>query len=370
LTGTSGTIFTYDTATNLTVGGNSLVECAAGGAGTRTLTFATTGGTEANSINFDITSGSDIVSLGGTNGVANSINFTGFFGTIDIPTAKVIYGNFNVGSATASTGSGRLTFAATSGTKTVRAFGPGFIIFSGGATFNGEGGTWLLTDTFHVGAANSIQLDAGHLNTNSQQVYSGPFVSNTSTTRTLTLGDTQWNLSSANSVIWNCENSNNLTINYSSGANIFTNDAGATTFAGGSKSYPMLFTSSLDLTITGTNTFEKLGAFMFANTAIRFPAGVTTTINDPYNSGQFKGYGPTQILTLCSNVPGTQATISKPSTNDSLSFDYLALQDIVATSDTGQTLWYAGANSYSLGNVTGWIFSSSEGAGGAMMFFL
>jgi hypothetical protein len=364
LTGTSGTIFTTGTIANLTVTGNSLVQATNGGAGTRTITFGTGALSEANSINFDITSGSDIVSLFGSGGAANSVNFTGFTGTIDIPSEKVIYGNWDSGSAIATTGSGRPTFAATSGTKTIRTNDRAF---SGGVTFSGVGGTWLLSDTLDVGGANSIQLDAGHLNTNSQSVYSGSFTSNNSTTRTLTLGNTEWNLSSGTeATIWNCENSNNLTISYNNDAKIRTNSIATTTFAGGSKSYPELNTNSFDLTITGTNTFEKMGADVFSNTTIRFPAGVTTTINDPYNNALFTGYSPTRTLTLRSNVDGTQATISKPSTGDTVSFDYLALQDINATSTGGQTIWNAGPNSYSLGNVSGWTFTT----GGAMMFFL
>jgi fibronectin-binding autotransporter adhesin len=143
LTATSGTIFTYGTATNLTVTGTSLVQATSGGAGTRTLTFATSGGTEANSINFEVTAGSDIVSLGGTGGVAQNLNFTGFTGTIDIPNAKTIYGNLDAGSATSITGTSTVTFAATSGTKTIRT---NALTYGGSFTFNGIGGTWEMQD--------------------------------------------------------------------------------------------------------------------------------------------------------------------------------------------------------------------------------
>jgi hypothetical protein len=143
LTGTSGIIFTYGTATNLTVTGTSLVQATSGGAGTRTLTFATSGGTEANTINFEITSGSDTVSLAGTGGAAKNVNFTGFTGTIDIPNAKTIYGNFNFGSATSITGTSIVTFAATSGTKTIRT---NALTYGGSFTFNGIGGIWEMQD--------------------------------------------------------------------------------------------------------------------------------------------------------------------------------------------------------------------------------
>ena len=167
LTGTSGIIFTYGAATNLTVTGTSLVQATSGGAGTRTLTFATSGGTEANTINFEITAGSDTVILAGTGGVAKNVNFTGFTGTIDIPTAKVIYGNWDSGSATAYSGTATITFAATSGTKTIRT---NSLTYGGSFTFNGVGGIWAMQDALSLTGTltltnGTLQLKAGTTNT-------------------------------------------------------------------------------------------------------------------------------------------------------------------------------------------------------------
>jgi fibronectin-binding autotransporter adhesin len=167
LTATSGTIFTYGTATNLTVTGTSLVQATSGGAGTRTITFATTGGTETNAINFDITAGSDIVSLAGTGGAAKNVNFTGFSGTIDIPNAKTIYGNLDAGSATSITGTSTVTFAATSGTKTIRT---NALTYGGSFTFNGIGGTWEMQDALTLTTTltmtnGTLKLKSGTTNT-------------------------------------------------------------------------------------------------------------------------------------------------------------------------------------------------------------
>jgi len=167
LTATSGTIFTYGTATNLTVTGTSLFQATSGGAGTRTLTFATSGGTEANTINFEITSGSDTVSLAGTGGAAKNVNFTGFTGTIDIPNAKTIYGNWNSGSAASITGTSTITFAATSGAKTIQT---NSLTYGGGFNFNGIGGTWAMQDALALTGAltmtnGTLQLKAGTTST-------------------------------------------------------------------------------------------------------------------------------------------------------------------------------------------------------------
>jgi hypothetical protein len=161
VTASTGTIFTYGTATNLTITGTSLVQCTNGGAGTRTITLATTGATEANSINFEITSGSDIVALGGSGGVAQNLNFTGFTGTIDIAAAKTIYGNFDVGSATSITGTSVITtFAATSGTKTIRT---NSLVYGGSFTFNGVGGTWEMQDALTLTLTGTCTLTNGTL---------------------------------------------------------------------------------------------------------------------------------------------------------------------------------------------------------------
>jgi len=149
LTATSGIIFTTGTITNFTSTGISLVQATNGGAGTRTLTFGTGALTEANAINFDVTSGSDIVTLSGTGGAAKNLNFTGFSGTIDIPSTKTIYGNFDAGSATSIAGTSIVTFAATSGTKTVRTNN---LTYGGGFNFNGVGGIWSLQDALTLTA--------------------------------------------------------------------------------------------------------------------------------------------------------------------------------------------------------------------------
>lgn len=160
LISTSGIIFTTSIFTNLTVTGTSLVQCTNGGAGTRTITLGTGAISEANSINFDITSGSDIVSLFGNGGAAKNVNFTGFSGIIDIPSPKVIYGNFDVGSATSITGTSLFTFAATSGTKTIKTNG---LTIDNPITFDGIGGTWAMQDALTLGSTQTLTMTNGTL---------------------------------------------------------------------------------------------------------------------------------------------------------------------------------------------------------------
>lgn len=160
LTATSGTIFTTTVFTNLTVTGTSLVQATSGGAGTRTITVGSGAISEANAINFDITAGSDIVSFFGGGGGAKNINFTGFSGTIDIPSTKVVYGNFDAGSATSITGTSTITFAATSGTKTIRT---NALTYGGSITFDGIGGTFVMQDALTLGSTRTLTMTNGTL---------------------------------------------------------------------------------------------------------------------------------------------------------------------------------------------------------------
>jgi hypothetical protein len=105
---------------------------------------------------------------------------------------------------------------------------------------------------------------------------------------------------------------------------------------------------------------------MSSNTTIRFPPNTTTTIIEP-TWANFKGYGSTQRLILQSSTPGVNATIAKSAaTNDTITFDWLTLQDISATSAANSpyaantTIWYAGPNSISAGNVAGWTFTRGD----------
>jgi hypothetical protein len=348
LTGNNATIWNTGTATNLTYTTTPNVTSTYSGS-TGTRGFSTAGSTDI--INLTISAGSDTITPISTFNV-NNYDFTGFSGTLT-NIATNIYGNLTVSPDMSwSSGGNAFTFSATSGTKTIE---PNGIAISNPIVFNGVGGTWQLQSALGTSSSYPITLSAGTLNTNSQDISCTTFASNNSTTRTLSLSNTAFGLSGSGTV-WNCENSTNLTINYGINSLINLISSGPSTFAGGSISYPRLQGNFTDLTITGNNTFETLVRSASSNTTIRFPAGGTTTINTP----QLTGVSSTGLLTLRSGTSGTQATISKPSTNDTVTLDYLTLQDIVATSNTGQTIWYAGANSTSNGNITGWTFTRGD----------
>ena len=79
--------------------------------------------------------------------------------------------------------SGDLLFKATSGPKQIRTYGKAFW----NIRFNGVGGEWRLADSLKV--TRLIELNNGHLNTNSQYVDCGAFQSPLNSNRTLTIAN-------------------------------------------------------------------------------------------------------------------------------------------------------------------------------------
>lgn len=254
LIGTSGAIFTTGTFTNLTVTGTSLVQATSGGSGTRTITLGSGAISEANSINFEITSGSDIVSLSGSGGAARSVNFTGFTGTIDIPSSKTIYGSWNSGSATTYSGTSTVTFAATSGSQTIQSGG---LTWGSSLVFNGVGGSWTFQDA--LTSNGSITLTNGTLSTGGYSVSCTTFSSTNSNTRTLNLGASTVSIT-ATGTAWNITDPTNMTLNAGTSTITTSGTSASITFAGGGLTYyNVTFGATYNNTsLSGANTFNNL----------------------------------------------------------------------------------------------------------------
>jgi hypothetical protein len=183
LTATSGVIFNIAGSNITATGTNPLIQATVGGAGTRTIFMSANG--EANAISVDVTSGSDIISLGTTSGSYKNVDFTGFTGTFSIANSISVFGNWNFGGVTAVSGSSTISFAATSGTKTITSNG---VSFPGSTNFNGVGGTFQLQDPCTVPATNTTNLTNGTLDLSSYTLTTGLFASSNSNTRTLAFG--------------------------------------------------------------------------------------------------------------------------------------------------------------------------------------
>jgi len=206
--GVNVTPFTIATATNLTVSGtNPLVEVTGAGTvgQTRSISMGGSAG-ESNSISLTVNNGADTINFTGSGGAFRNVSFVGFTGTLSISQTQTIYGNWNFGGVTVTTGTASFTFAATSGTKTIASNG---VTFSNSITFNGVGGTWSLSDALSVTA--TLTLTNGTLTTNGYSVSCQQFSSSNTNARTLNLGASTFTLNGTPT--WNIADPTNMTLN-------------------------------------------------------------------------------------------------------------------------------------------------------------
>jgi hypothetical protein len=187
IAGSSATIYTG--ATTFSVTGTPVINCTySGSTGTRSINPTIV--TEANSISFNISAGSDTVAFGNQSGIKN-LNFTGFSGTFNGGSnTRTIYGNLTLVSGMSLTaGTATTTFAATSGTQTITSAALNLdfpITFSGTATYQ-------LIDNLSVGTATirNITLTGGTLDLNNKTLTNfGQLASSSTNTRSILFGTT------------------------------------------------------------------------------------------------------------------------------------------------------------------------------------
>jgi len=365
LTGNAATIWTSVTVTGLTLSGTPVVNCTYSGAtGTRTISPGA-GHTEANSISFNITAGSDII--GHSNGATfKDLNFTGFSGTLtDGGATKTIYGDFTLSSTMTNTGSSSgLTFAATSGTKT---FTTGGIVFNNPITISGVGGTFQLVGNLTMSTVTYVfTLTNGTFNANGYNVTIGLFSSSNSNTRALQMGGGIWTILGSGASAWNIATATGITLTNNNSLIDMTSTT-AKTFAGGGLSYGTLRNSGASaLTISGANTFANLRGT--AN--ITLTSSTTTTVSNTL--AMDGGYGALVYLT---SSAAANATISKASGKVYTTFCNISK----ITASGGATFRAPATPATSYGNVdggtnSGWTFTAIGAAdnpnpGGFSSFF-
>jgi len=184
----TGTIFTG--ATTMTVTGTPLIIATNSSATSRTIIPTLV--TEANSISFRVTAGTGTFTFSTTSAIrdvdfTDGINPTGYAGALTMA-VMTVYGNFKASTGMTCPSSGNsITFASTSGTKTINTAG---VTFDKPLTFNGVGGTWQLQDALTSGATRTCTLTNGTLDLNGYTLTTGGFSSSNSNTRTLAFGST------------------------------------------------------------------------------------------------------------------------------------------------------------------------------------
>ena len=195
LTGNGVTILNLATLTNFTTTGTFYVNSTyTGSVGTRTILWGSdAGSTEAlaQNVSFSGTTGI-VLSPSATDTIAltggfNSINFTGFTGTLS-NTGRTIFGNLTI---PASGG----TFTAGTNVTTFRDTGTATITTNGRTldfpiTFSGVGGTFVLAGALTLGSTRTVTLENGTLNLNDFTLTAANLDASAGTARVIAFGTT------------------------------------------------------------------------------------------------------------------------------------------------------------------------------------
>jgi len=315
----TGTIFTG--ATTMTVTGTPLIICTNSSATLRTI--SPTAVTEANSISFRITAGTGAVTT--TGGAYRDLDFTdgvnptGFAGIISSNTIT-LYGNLKASTGMLVTaGTAVITFAATSGTKTINTAA---VVFDRPFTFNGVGGTFQLQAALTSGSGRTCTLTNGTLDLNGYTLTTGIFSSSNSNTRILAFGTGKIVLTGNNTTVCSTSTGTGLTVTGSKRIELsYSGGVGTRTISGATTATTIEGTNLLDYFITagtdiilfngsrsygtidffnsGTSTFTTPGSF--TNSAIdifgNLTLNSTMVISSGANNLDFKSTTGTKTIT-------------------------------------------------------------------------
>jgi len=293
-------------------------------------------------------------------GSTATINANYNFGTIDMSlrtsntmtlatgtTNPLFCGNWINGTGITISGTGIVTFKATSGTQQITSAS---IAFTQPILISSPSGTFQLQDAFTTATTRTTTLNFGTLDIQSYTLSTGLFSSNNSNTRTIAFGTGQISCTGTGTV-WTTATNTGLTVTGT--GTISLTSASAKTFAGGGFSYSSVTLNQGGLgalTITGSNTFSNI-----TNTvqpaSVLFTAGTTSTFTN------FNLSGTSGNLITIGSVTAASHTLSKAS--GTVSSDFLSISRSTATGGAG---WYAGANSTNGGNNSGWIFTAPPSA--------
>ena len=299
VTGNSAIVWNMTISTGFTYTGTPQVNFTySGSAGTRSISSGNTSGiTEANALNYNITAGTDIFLINTTTPVKN-LNFTGFSGTL-ANRQIFTYGNLTFSSGmTVEAGTNLTTFAATSGTQLITTNGK---TIDNPITQNGVGGTVQLQDNLTMGSTRTYTLTNGSFNVNGKVLTVGIFSSSNSNTRTLNLG-----VNGRIAINGGGYTATTTGLSFSGTGTISMDLATAKTFAGGGGVYPFTLNQggAGTLTITGANTFANITNTNATASQITFPASTITSVRALSLAGSSGN-----LVSMRSSTLGTPYTI-------------------------------------------------------------
>jgi hypothetical protein len=216
-------------------------------------------------------------------------------------------------------------------------------------TFCGTGSITFADDlTLNTGAGDGITHNQGTFNSNNKNLSIASFTSGQSATRVINMGSGTWTLAGTGTV-WSISGTG-MTLNAQT-STIVISDTSVTakTFAGFSLTYNNVSVTgggSGSVTFSNTSTWNTMT--LNAPKTIIFQSASTQTVSNFVATGTAGN-----VIAISASTGGTKANLSKSS--GIVSADYLSLTDSNAT---GGASWYAGANSTSVSNNSGWIFSA------------
>lgn len=263
--------------------------------------------------------------------------------------------------------------------NTIRSAGKAF---NGNVVFNGLGGSYGLLDNITI--SQELNITAGTVNTNSNNVTAGRFRCQGNRIRGLIMGASVFNIQSGSS----CWEVDATVFTLNAGTSIINlNSNSSPRFNGGSlQYYDLNFTSILastnstiasgnifhdvlarsNIQINTANTFgnlslEQNGNFLANNNIVNLnlAAGFVYTLTAGTNqvlTGNINAIGTCgALINIQSSISGSVATITKAT--GVINTSYLVLKDIAAAG--GAT--FTAASSVNLGNNSGWNFTALSG---------
>lgn len=323
LTGNAATVWSTAVVTSLTVTGTLVVDITYSGAtGTRTAAFGSL--TEANSISYNVTAGTDTFVQTGN---PRNVDFTGFAGTLSNNT-RTIYGNLTLSATmTATAGTNGTTFAATSGTQVITSNG---VTMDFAITVHAHDATVRLADALISGSTRVFSLTAGTIDLQTNTLSSGAINGNNSNTRAIVFGvgskivattssGTPWNFSTATNFTFT--GTSRIECSYSGGTGTRTLSPAPT--AGGTEANSPSFyiTAGTDIVIlTGGSSFGTVDFTGFSGTHtlsnntfygnVTFSTGMTIT-GGSFNHN-YKATSGTQVITTNGKIYDCSIIVNAP----------------------------------------------------------
>ena len=256
-------------------------------------------------------------------------------------------------------------------------------------TFVNTSGEWTITNN-KLASSKDIYINGGIINTNGQDFDMRRFHSSNTSPRTLNLGNSNMNLtgtgnylnpnSPGNIYTWNSITTTNLTLNPGTSTINFSNVNNPILYSGGINLHHVNFTSNSSVVNTspmiignnlqteymkfdcsariyGSHTYDTLE--FTAGNVYKLEGGKTQTLNAP-NGLLIATGAPGSEIAIKSTTTGSPSTFHKLNTGGSMlsfCFDYISVEDNLASSDDGAFSFFTGVNSNNISATGIWDFT-------------